>query len=190
MVDRESRIKTGNNGEKAGERAATAPLRGAEQRGAIASLRRAGNPLLKANLQVGEALAGRAPAPLFHLALEEGLEVKVHRAVGTDRRVMTAFPGGGCHSKAPVPTETRHVGAGRDPRVPMAAGTDPPATSGTAAPIQGDAPSAPTVIADPPAPAQFLGEYFGLGLAKCPPAKQKSQEATNLSGNTHLHMLI
>lgn len=160
MVDQGSRIKTDNNGEKEEERAVTPPLRGAEQRGAIASLQRAGSPLLKANLQVGGVLAGRAPALHFHLVQEEGLEVKVPRAVGMDHRAMTAFPGGGCHSRAPVPTETHHVGADRDLRVPTAAGTDPPAMSETAAHIQGDAPSAPTVTADPPAPAQFLGEYL------------------------------
>lgn len=166
MVGQGSPTKTDSNGEKAEERAATAPLRGAEQRGAIASPQRAERALLKAKLQVGGALAGRPPALHFHQVLEEWPEVKVHRAVGMDSRVKTAFPGGGCPSKAPVPTEKHHVGADRGLRVPMAADTDPPAMSMTAAHTQGDAPSAPMLIADPPAPAQCLGEYLA-DVGKC-----------------------
>lgn len=63
--------------------------------GATASPPRATSQALKASPQVEVALAGRAQVLLFHPVPEEGLVVRVHRAVGMGSRGMTATPGGG-----------------------------------------------------------------------------------------------
>lgn len=141
-------------------KAVAAPLKGAELTGATAGPPRATSRALKASLQVEVAPAGKAPAQLSRPVPEEELAARVHRAVGVGSRGMTATPGGGRPSRAPVPMspETCLAAADRDQTAPMVADTGPPATSGTAALTRGDAPSAPMGTAGPPAPAQCLGE--------------------------------
>ena len=138
--------------------AVAAPLKGAELTGATAGPPRATSRALKASLQVEVAPAGKAPAQPSRPVPEEELAARVHRAVGAGSRGMTATPGGGRPSRAPVPMGTCLAAADRDQTAPMVADTGPPATSGTAALTRGDAPSAPMGTAGPPAPALCLGE--------------------------------
>lgn len=142
---------------------AAAPLREAGLIGATARPLKATSPAPKASHPTGVARGGRAPALLCHPVPGEELGVRVLWVVRTASRGMTATPGGGWPSTAPVPMGMCLAEADRDQTAPTAAGTGRPATRETAVPTPGDGPSAPMVPAVPPAPVPCLDAQVAPG---------------------------